>query len=119
MVQMLMAAGAGPLIVDRRGRTPLDIALTIPGKEVLTAMMAGGLLKKVKAEALLSYGVQARRFGLALAVVLMRRKGWHPLLGMGGMANPVQARFLADQTPWRALSLLRETSDPWAVLDAL
>lgn len=60
VVQMLMAAGANVMIADRHGRSALDWALALPGKEVLGAMIAGGLLKKIKGEALLGYATDRK-----------------------------------------------------------
>jgi ankyrin repeat protein len=125
VVQMLMAAGANVMLADRYGRTALDLALADTRKEVLAGMIGGGLLRKMTADALLLYAVQARRFGLALTAVLIGRKTFGRLYGLSGVGNAGQLRLLTERTPGLGLVFFRKMVDSpmaqnsWAVLDSL
>jgi cytohesin len=122
VVELLMGAGANVLMSDRHGRTSLDLAL-VGDREIIGAMIRGGLLKKMKAEALLAYAVQARKVGMALAAAVIGRKGWQGVEGMCREATSSQLKWLAEREPGKALELFGQTAEKeqsaWTVLDAL
>jgi hypothetical protein len=88
-------------------------------------MMKGGLLKRVKAESLLSYAVQARRINLAFMVSMMQRKSWAYMMNLSGSATTSQLRFLTKRNPTETLTMFRNNLQQgnlhscWAVLDSM
>lgn len=124
-VTLLMQNGANPMISSGRGQSCLEIALYSVGPDLLGAMMEGGLLKKVKAETLLNYALQARKFSLSFMLSVLGRKSWSPLMEMDRMVTPNQARLMTARSPEFSLKIIKDNIDSdkletaWAALDSL
>jgi hypothetical protein len=99
VIVSLMDNGANPMICDNRGQSCLDMALVSASKELLSALLEGGLLRKVKPDALLKAALDARKFTLAMRMSVIGRKSWLPLIGICGYANPNQVRVLVERNP--------------------
>lgn len=127
-ITLLMQSGADPMIVSNRGMTALEMALGPTGRESFNAMLAGGLLKKLKGvsvDTLLEFAIQARRFNLSLMLTVFSKRTWDPLAKIHTAANPLQMMLLARKFPHRGTSFIQESLDEgrtqsaWAALDAM
>lgn len=127
-ITLLMQRGADPMITTARGVTALEMALGSTGRESFSAMLAGGLLKKLDAispDTLLDFAVQGRRFNFSLMLTIMSKRGWDPLAKIHDAGNPVQVTLLAQKMPHRGATFVRENLEEermgsaWAALDAM
>ena len=126
-ITLLMQNGADPMMQTNRGATVLEMALGPTGREAFSALMAGGLLKKLKGnsvDTLLEIALQARRFNLSFMLTVSTKKSWEPLARMHNMANPQQMKVLTKKYPERGIQFIQESleerrQNAWAALDAM
>jgi hypothetical protein len=103
----------------------LEMALSSSNRDLLSALLDGGLLRKVKADVLLQYALVARRFSFSMRLAMMMKHSWGPLIAISGYAAPRQIRVMTERNPGDAMALVTSNlathheMNSWAALDAL
>jgi hypothetical protein len=72
-------------------------------------MIAGGLVKRIRAEFLFQYAQQTERFSLALVAAVIGKGGWAPSIEPSRFASEAQIRPFLERNSWEGLELLRKS----------
>lgn len=99
IVLFLMESNANPTEANFGGQTPLKLALTGRTKNCFNAMIQGGLLKKVSADALLREAEAARDFPLIFSLTLQTGCDFQKLIRFADSAGPFHLQVMAKQLP--------------------
>lgn len=125
-VALLVSNGADPLLTAKGNRTPLEMALSATrDREMFSAMMSGGLLKRINCDNLLQVALEAKRTSLAYMLTMTEMKSWNPLLQLSWFSNPGQLKLLTRRDENVGLDLFKETvmadhpEGSLAILDSL
>lgn len=125
-VSLLISNGADPMLTARGNRTPLEVALApTHNHDMFSAMMTGGLLKRINCENLLQVALQARKTSLAYMLTISNQRSWDPLKQLSIFATSNQLQLTTRRETECGLQLLKDTIttdhpvQSWAILDSL
>lgn len=125
-VSLLISNGADPLLTSRGNQTPLEMALSATrNKDMFSAMMSGGLLKRINCDNLLKVALEAKRTSLAYMLTMSNMSSWDPLLQLSWFSSPGQLKLITRRDENVGLSLFKETvaadhpQGSLAILDSL